>query len=162
MKSQRNVPFGQCSNEQRRKIAVAVALLTRSQLLVLDEPTLGIDPKVRHDIFNLINEMLIREHSVLIASHSMEECEALCTRVGLLDEGSLIAVDAIQALTRRYGTHYVLQLAWDTPRDKEKVHNEMKNIFNGAQLINEFSSTDHRVLRWKVMYYISLKILLTH
>ncbi|VDL83615.1 unnamed protein product [Nippostrongylus brasiliensis] len=152
MKSQRNVPFGQCSNEQRRKIAVAVALLTRSQLLVLDEPTLGIDPKVRHDIFNLINEMLIREHSVLIASNSMEECEALCARVGLLDEGSLIAVDAIQALTHRYGTHYVLQLAWDTPRDKEKVDNEMKNIFNGAQLINEFSSTDHRVLRWKIPF----------
>lgn len=73
-----------------------MALITQAHFILLDEPTAGIDPKARRQIWNLLSAMRGERRAILLTSHSMDECEALCTRIGIMDRGSLIAIGTPQ------------------------------------------------------------------
>ncbi|KIH59670.1 hypothetical protein ANCDUO_10090 [Ancylostoma duodenale] len=89
------------SGGQRRRVGIGVALMNPSKLVILDEPTAGIDPKTRHDIWGLLKKMRLSGKAIVLSSHSMEECEALCSRIGVLVKGRLVAIGASQALKTR-------------------------------------------------------------
>eukprot|EP00081_Caenorhabditis_elegans_P012903 NP_491769.2 ABC Transporter family [Caenorhabditis elegans] len=96
---------------QKRKISVGIALMSRASCIILDEPTAGIDPRARREIWDIIHEM--REQgkcSIVLTSHSMEECEALCTRIGILHRGEMIALGTSQSLKSQYGNTYMMTL----------------------------------------------------
>lgn len=87
------------SGGQKRKVSVGVALLAPTQMIILDEPTAGIDPKARREVWELL--LWCREHSnsaLMLTSHSMDECEALCSRIAVLNRGMLIAIGTSQDL----------------------------------------------------------------
>ncbi|CAJ0943234.1 unnamed protein product, partial [Mesorhabditis belari] len=109
-----------CSGGQKRKISVGIALLADSSLVILDEPTAGIDPKAQREIWSLIGKFKKNKNSaVLLCSHSMNECEALCNKVGILVGGKLKALGTTQQLKTKYGNSYELTLVYPTGEETQ-------------------------------------------
>ncbi|MBI2876030.1 MAG: ABC transporter ATP-binding protein [Candidatus Tectomicrobia bacterium] len=95
---------GQFSGGMKRRLNLAIGLLHRPRLLFLDEPTVGVDPQSRAHIFENICRLNREEGmTILYTSHYLEEVELLCTRVGILDGGRLIAYDRVDALIQAMG-----------------------------------------------------------
>ncbi len=82
----------------KRRLTLASAIVHEPKLLVLDEPTAGVDPQSRNAIFDIIRSLRERGTSILYTTHFMEEAELLCDRVAILDHGRVIAVDRVEAL----------------------------------------------------------------
>ncbi|XP_012590443.1 PREDICTED: ATP-binding cassette sub-family A member 2-like, partial [Condylura cristata] len=80
-------PAGTYSGGNKRKLSTAIALIGYPSFIFLDEPTTGMDPKARRFLWNLILELIKTGRSVVLTSHSMEECEALCTRLAIMVNG---------------------------------------------------------------------------
>ncbi len=91
------------SGGMKRRLNLAAALMHRPQLLLLDEPTVGVDPQSRNHIFEGVRALNRQGLTVLYTSHYMEEVEALCDRVGIMDGGKLIACDTLPNLIARLG-----------------------------------------------------------
>jgi ABC-2 type transport system ATP-binding protein len=96
-------PVSTYSGGMRRRLAIARALLHQPRLLILDEPTLGVDVEGRHQIWAHVRGLRARGHSVLISTNYMDEAEALCDRVAVLRRGRLVAEDSPQGLIERAG-----------------------------------------------------------
>jgi ABC-2 type transport system ATP-binding protein len=98
-----SAPMEDLSRGMQQKVALARALLTSPVLLLLDEPTTGLDPRAKREVQAFIREVR-REHdtTTLLCTHDMDEAEALADRVGILDGGRLLALEPAAALKRRY------------------------------------------------------------
>ncbi len=81
------------SGGMQRRLLIARALLTEPLVLFLDEPTIGLDPQIRRQLWDIIRKTRIDGRTVVITTHYIEEAEELCDRVGILDKGSLISLD---------------------------------------------------------------------
>ena len=101
------------SGGMKRRLTLARALVNDPQLLVLDEPTTGLDPQARHMIWSLIHRMKRAGKTVLLTTHYMEEAERLCDEVIVIDEGSLLAQGSPTELIRRYCESDVLEVRGD-------------------------------------------------
>lgn len=102
------------SGGMKRRLMIARALLHRPKILFLDEPTVGLDPQVRRRLWDLIRRMHQEGYTVLLTTHYIEEAEALCGRVAIMDKGGLIALDAPAELCRRTGEFVVEWLDGET------------------------------------------------
>jgi ABC-2 type transport system ATP-binding protein len=97
-------PMEELSRGMQQKVALARALLTSPTLLLLDEPTTGLDPRSRREVQDFISEVrTAHDTTTLLCTHDMREAEALADRVGILDRGRLLALEPSDALRRRYG-----------------------------------------------------------
>lgn len=101
---------GDYSGGMQRRANIAVGLLHEPELLVLDEPTVGVDPQSRHQILEAIDQLGGAGLSVLYTTHYMEEAERLCDRIGIVDAGSLIAEGTRDELVRLVGEHDRIEL----------------------------------------------------
>jgi ABC-2 type transport system ATP-binding protein len=91
------------SGGMKRRLNLAVALVHDPPLLLLDEPTVGVDPQSRNAIFENIMALQREGRSILYTTHYMEEAQRLCERVGIMDKGKLLAVDTVDGLIVKYG-----------------------------------------------------------
>jgi ABC-2 type transport system ATP-binding protein len=92
------------SRGQQQKVSIARAFMTTPDLLLLDEPTTGLDPKSRRDVQDFIEEIKARrETTIILTTHDMAEAERLCDRIAILDGGRLVALDTPQALKEMAG-----------------------------------------------------------
>ncbi|BHF68476.1 ATP-binding cassette sub- A member 3 [Sparganum proliferum] len=98
------------SGGKRRRLSIAVALIGSPRLLCLDEPTAGLDPVSRRRVWNVFLQRRQAGATLLLSSHSMEECEALCTRLGVMVNGRLKCLGSCQHLKSRFGQGYSLCL----------------------------------------------------
>jgi ABC-2 type transport system ATP-binding protein len=97
-------PLEQLSRGMQQKVAIARALLTSPVLLLLDEPTTGLDPRSKLDVQRFVHELREgHDATILLCSHDMAEAEALCDRVAILEKGRLAALDTVAGLKQRYG-----------------------------------------------------------
>ena len=97
-------PMEDLSRGMQQKVALARALLTSPVLLLLDEPTTGLDPRARREVQAVIREVrAAHDTTTLLCTHDMAEAEALADRVGILDGGRLLALEPAPGLKRRYG-----------------------------------------------------------
>src|SRR5437868_509341 len=94
---------GTFSGGMKRRLNLGAGLVHGPRLLLLDEPTVGVDPQSRHHIFEEVRRLSAGGMAIVYTSHYMEEVEALCARVGILDHGKLIACDALANLLRATG-----------------------------------------------------------
>ena len=100
----RGEPMENLSRGMQQKVALARALLTSPVLLLLDEPTTGLDPRSRLEVREFIREMrATHDATVLICTHDLDEAEALADRVGILDRGRLVCLAPVADLKERYG-----------------------------------------------------------
>jgi ABC-2 type transport system ATP-binding protein len=91
------------SGGMKRRLNLAAGLMHNPQILLLDEPTVGVDPQSRNHIFEGVRKLNQQGMTILYTSHYMEEVESLCDRVGIMDRGKLIACDTVQNLIRGLG-----------------------------------------------------------
>ena len=106
-------PGEQLSGGLRRRLLVGIAVLANPDLLVLDEPSVGLDPESRRDLWALLRSYRHKGATVLLTTHSMEEAEALCDRVGIIHEGALLALDTIANLRAAHGFDYKISFVAD-------------------------------------------------
>eukprot|EP00002_Diphylleia_rotans_P008604 TRINITY_DN1856_c0_g1_i6.p1 TRINITY_DN1856_c0_g1~~TRINITY_DN1856_c0_g1_i6.p1 ORF type:complete len:270 (-),score=65.11 TRINITY_DN1856_c0_g1_i6:171-980(-) len=97
------------SGGNKRKLSLGIALLGDPKVIFLDEPSTGMDPGARRFMWNVIANFL-PGRSIILTTHSMEECEALCSRIGIVVKGSLKCVGSPQHLKSRFGGGYRLEL----------------------------------------------------
>jgi ABC-2 type transport system ATP-binding protein len=98
------------SGGMKRRLNLAVALVHRPKLILLDEPTAGVDPQSREEILKLVRSLRDDGNAVLYTTHYMEEAEALCDRLGVLNEGKLVAVGTLDALLHEFEFSEVIEL----------------------------------------------------
>jgi ABC-2 type transport system ATP-binding protein len=101
-------PVATYSGGMKRRLNLAVAVVHEPELVVLDEPTVGVDPQSRHLILENIRTLGAAGRTVLYTTHYMEEAERLCDRVGILDHGRLLALDTVPGLLRAHAAKPVL------------------------------------------------------
>jgi ABC-2 type transport system ATP-binding protein len=98
------------SGGMKRRLNVAVALVHGPRLLLLDEPTVGVDPQSREHLFGLVHRLRDSGHAILYTTHYMEEAEALCDRLGIMDHGKLIAMGTLEDLLAEAGCGEVIEV----------------------------------------------------
>ena len=123
-------PLGQLSRGTRQKINLVQGLQHRPDLLVLDEPTEGLDPLARRALFTLLRAAQQRGATIFFSSHGLGEVEALCDRVALIRRGSLVAVDRIEHLRRHLLRRVTLHLGHAAPTDVEDQLRTLPTVIN--------------------------------
>jgi ABC-2 type transport system ATP-binding protein len=94
--------FGQLSGGQQQRISLVLATIHNPVLVLLDEPTSGLDPQSRRQLWERIENIREKGHAVLLTTHSMEEAEAVCDRIAIIDHGEVITIDTPQAIIERH------------------------------------------------------------
>ena len=109
-----NANMRQLSGGMKRRVLVAQALVHKPQVIVLDEPTAGVDVELRQTLWQFIAKLNKQGHTVLLTTHYLEEAEALCHRIAMLKNGRVVALDSTSALLKSTNVS-VLQFKTDTP-----------------------------------------------
>lgn len=102
---------GKLSGGQKQRLAVACSLVGDPDLLFLDEPTTGLDPQSRRQLWDLIRSFRNQGRTVLLTTHYMDEAERLCDRVAVVDHGKVIALGSPQELIARLGGDHIIEFA---------------------------------------------------
>lgn len=102
---------GKLSGGQRQRLAVATALVCNPKILFLDEPTTGLDPQSRRQLWDIIREFQRNGGTVLLTTHYMDEAEKVCNRLAIVDHGQIIAEGSPGELIERLGGHHVVEFA---------------------------------------------------
>ncbi|XP_052011038.1 phospholipid-transporting ATPase ABCA1-like [Xyrauchen texanus] len=126
---------GSYSGGNMRKLSTAISLIGAPPVVFLDEPTTGMDPKARRALWNCIHSIIKEGRSVVLTSHSMEECEALCTRMAIMVNGRFRCLGSVQHLKNRFGDGYtiILRVAGPDP-DLQPVMNFIESELPGSTL----------------------------
>ncbi len=98
------------SHGMRQRLILARALLPDPPLLVLDEPTIGLDPQAARNLRDLLQRLHSEGRTILLTTHYMEEADQLCERIGIIDHGRIIALDSPPQLKRSVGQHHAIEI----------------------------------------------------
>ncbi len=131
-----NMIIGKLSKGFKQRVGIAQALTGDPAILILDEPTIGLDPNQIIEIRNLIKE-LGKEKTVILSSHILQEVSALCSRIIIINEGKLVAVDTKESLMEKLETGQRIKIIIDD--DFEKVKNKIMEI-KGVKEVNLIKS----------------------
>ncbi|CAL8402339.1 unnamed protein product [Gadus morhua 'NCC'] len=128
---------GTYSGGNRRKLSTAIAMIGCPALLLLDEPTTGMDPHSRRFLWNSIMSVIQDKRAVVLTSDSMEECEALCTRLAIMVNGSFKCLGTIQHLKYKFGDGYMVTMkirgaAPGLSPDLNPAEDFMEDVFPGC------------------------------
>jgi ABC-2 type transport system ATP-binding protein len=104
---------GTLSGGQKQRLALACALVGDPQILFLDEPTTGLDPQARRQLWELIEEFKRAGRTILLTTHYMDEAERLCERVAIMDHGKIIALGSPRELVASIGVEHVVEFSVD-------------------------------------------------
>ncbi len=105
--------FERLSGGQKQRLAVACALVGDPELLFLDEPTTGLDPQSRRQLWDIVSSLKAQNRTVLLTTHYMDEAERLCDRVAIVDKGKVIALDTPRALIAEVVGHEIVEFSSD-------------------------------------------------
>ena len=107
------------SGGMKRRLAIARALVNEPELLILDEPTTGLDPQARHLVWERLYRLKRQGTTLLLTTHYMDEAEQLCDRLVIMDEAKIVACGSPQELIAEHSTKEVLELRFETPELQE-------------------------------------------
>ncbi|XP_037549875.1 phospholipid-transporting ATPase ABCA1-like [Nematolebias whitei] len=142
-----NKSAGTYSGGNKRKLSTAIALIGCPPVIFLDEPTTGMDPKARRFLWDCILSVIKEGRSVILTSHSMEECEALCTRMAIMVNGCFKCLGSIQHLKNRFGDGYtVIVRVAGSPPELKPVEDFVQQTFPGSVL----KESHHNTLQYQL------------
>ena len=124
LKGEATKPFKQLSGGQQQRLALYIAVVHEPMLLLLDEPTAGLDPQSRRQLWGRIEHIRQEGGSILLTTHSMEEAQAVCDRLAIIDQGALLTTETPRDLIERHR---------DDPRVRAVAHGEvtLEDVFIG-------------------------------
>jgi ABC-2 type transport system ATP-binding protein len=93
--------FGELSGGQQQRVSLVIAMIHQPPLVLLDEPTTGLDPQSRRQLWERMESLRIKGHGILLTTHSMEEAEAICDRIAIIDHGQIVATDTPSSLIEK-------------------------------------------------------------
>ena len=117
----KDAAYATLSGGQKQRLALALALINDPQMLFLDEPTTGLDPQVRLEIRDLIQELRAEKRTILMTTHYIEEAERLCDRVAIIDAGLIIAMGTPRELQERSANQSAIEIALSNPLKKTEL-----------------------------------------
>jgi lipooligosaccharide transport system ATP-binding protein len=103
LKEKAHVKIGNLSGGMKRRLILARSLINNPELLILDEPTTGLDPQSRHSVWEKLNHLKSNNTTLILTTHYMEEAEILCDRVAIMDSGKILTIDAPSRLVSMHG-----------------------------------------------------------
>ena len=121
------------SNGMKRRLNLAVGLLHDPAVLILDEPTVGIDAHSRHAIVSSLKDLVRSGKTLLYCTHHLWEAETLCSRVGIMDSGQIIALDTPRKLVRQHGTG-LIRIEFELP-----VHDRLLQVLRRFEAVRRSS-----------------------
>eukprot|EP00472_Partenskyella_glossopodia_P003616 CAMPEP_0197517740 /NCGR_PEP_ID=MMETSP1318-20131121/2799_1 /TAXON_ID=552666 /ORGANISM="Partenskyella glossopodia, Strain RCC365" /LENGTH=1779 /DNA_ID=CAMNT_0043067553 /DNA_START=348 /DNA_END=5687 /DNA_ORIENTATION=- len=130
---------GGYSGGNKRKLSVGIALMGNPPMVLLDEPSTGMDPASRRTMWNLIQSTM-KKRAVILTTHSMEECEALCQRIGIMVGGAMRCLGSEQQLRHRYGNGYQIDTRLKDLEDAKLNDQATRNLIDWVQ--RTFSGTE--------------------
>lgn len=138
---------GTLSGGNKRKLSVAIAMIGQPRVVFLDEPSTGMDPVARRYMWDVISALTTRagDCSVILTTHSMEEAEALCTRIGIMVNGQLRCLGSSQHLKNRFGQGFELEIMTDLPAP-EAVSAQLAELRSKAPQLVTAGDDDHALL----------------
>ena len=128
--------IGQLSKGYKQRVGLAQALIHDPEILILDEPTTGLDPNQLADIRSLI-KTLGREKTILFSTHIMQEVQAVCDSVVIINKGKLVANDKTENLQKLWSSDVVVEVEFE-----QAITIEQLQQINGVQLVNKLSDTN--------------------
>jgi ABC-2 type transport system ATP-binding protein len=108
----------------RRRLNLAAGLVHKPELVLLDEPTAGVDPHSRSAIYGIVEGLRAAGTTVVYTTHSMDEAQRLCDRVAIVDHGRVLAVDTVDGLIDRYGGHAVVTVTRSPPAENLRTETD--------------------------------------
>jgi len=90
--------FAHLSSGNKQKLGLVLALMSNPEVIIMDEPTIGLDPLLQNTIYEILNEMRDKGATIFISSHNLPEVERICDRVGIIKEGKMVEVETLEAL----------------------------------------------------------------
>jgi ABC-type multidrug transport system ATPase subunit len=135
----RNKKAAKFSGGMKRRLSVAIALIGSPKFVVLDEPSTGLDPKSKRQLWTVINKAK-RKSSLLLTTHSMEEAEALCNKLIIMAKGKIRAVGSSGQLKSRYGDAFKLSISVN-PAVEEEADNFIRTLLPKAKLLNSLAGS---------------------
>ncbi|MCU0634386.1 MAG: ABC transporter ATP-binding protein [Gemmatimonadaceae bacterium] len=121
LREKRGARVGTLSGGQKQRLALACALAGDPALLFLDEPTTGLDPQSRRQLWELVESLKRMGRTIVLTTHYMDEAERLCDRIAIVDKGKVIALDTPRALIARLGAQHVIEFSLP-PDDLGEIH----------------------------------------
>ncbi len=148
------MPVSSYSNGMKRRLNLAVGLLHDPAVLILDEPTVGIDARSRHTIITELKNLIRSGKTILYCTHHLSETEVLCSRVAIMDSGRIIATDTPQELVQQHGTG-IIRVEYKSPINNQLFQTlqrlgpvrRMSGLLEGIQI----QSTDPKTALEKVL-----------
>jgi ABC-2 type transport system ATP-binding protein len=113
--------FDTLSGGQRQRLALALAFVNRPQIVLLDEPTTGLDPQARRELHKAITQMKVDGYTVLFTTHYLDEAERLCDRVAIIDHGRIVATGAPRELVAQSRGMQSVTLVASRPLERERL-----------------------------------------
>jgi len=126
LKERANELVEKYSTGMRQRVAISKALLARPPILLLDEPTLGLDPQAARNLRELILQLKSEGHTILLTTHYMEEADLLSDRIGIIDTGKIIALDTPDGLKRRIDQKEIVRL--EVSGWYEKIGTQLRSL----------------------------------
>jgi lipooligosaccharide transport system ATP-binding protein len=119
LEEKRNAKVDDLSGGMKRRLTIARALINEPRILMLDEPTTGLDPQARHVLWDRLFRLKERGTTLVLTTHYMDEAEQLCDRLVVVDKGAIMAEGSPAALIRQYSTREVVELRFGSDRNAD-------------------------------------------
>jgi ABC-2 type transport system ATP-binding protein len=123
LEEKRNTYYSKLSGGQKQRLALAMALVNNPRVLFFDEPTAGLDPQVRREIYDIIEELRRDRKTILMTTHYIEEAERLCDRVAIVDHGKVITLGSPRELKQRSGNNTRIEVKLAKPASNGTLQN---------------------------------------
>jgi len=138
----RDVQSERLSGGGRRKLSLALSFVGSPSLVFLDEPTTGMDPGARRHVWSFLSKWRDAGKCSVLTTHSMEEADALCGRLGIMVNGEMVCCDTSQALKNRFGSGYTISMRCEDPEATDSVVlDKLRASFASATVSEESTSS---------------------